>query len=630
MEISALQAFTSIIDFFFLSFSLWLGVFIVTRNYRSQVSWLAGATLWSLSVSFLNNLIVMCSPPTNENVTWWWGWSIAIAVSFWYHLSVSLLPRERAIKRKGLNSLIYILALNLIAMETYTPLIFTDKAPPIVAEGGAPHIGPLYPLFAAFLIVVPLLVIGNLCLGFRDAKSSPGRQRFKVLIWASLFALFGALYGGLTTWMAPEMPSVVSDLCLGISVLLLGYSVARWNALIEGHSVKLDFLYTSIAFGCVVGVYLVAAWLSNLLFDVPLVAFLLIIILAIITHALYDWARSYLDRRIFGGYRYRELRQNLREFSRKIPLGRELQERLGILLQVLCNTLNASNGFIALREGDGFKTVAEVEAKVDFDAGDMQILTVDELTQISPPKDILGVSRSAMIVPLHFGGHQIGVVVVGERYAGAGYSDDDYFLIEDFADIVATVVHTAQLQERSVEQIGALIGEVRRRDHQIQKQMREAIGDEPEPLRVFAESDREAIAMIEDALRHIHDFSYLGRLPLAQLRIVDSHLDVGEMETVTHVDRGKALKETLLSALNKLTPSTDRGPTPPSREWRPYLILHDSYILGKLNREVMSELDISEGTFNRTRRRALRGMTRALAEMERAAQLGARSRTIRS
>jgi hypothetical protein len=609
---------------------LWLGVFIVTRNHRSQVSWLAGAALWSLSVSFLNHLILMYSPMLDEGVTWWWGWSIAIAASFWYHLSISLLPKERAIKRQWLISVIYILALNLIAMEAYTPLIFTGKAPPIVAEGGAPQTGPLYPLFAAFVIVVPLLVLGNLCLGFRDARSAPGRLRFKVLIWASLFALFGALYGGLTTWLAPEMPSVVSDLCLGVSVLLLGYGVARWNALIEGHSVRLDFLYTSIAFGCVVGVYLVAAWISYLLFGVPLVSFLLIIVLAIITHALYDWARSYLDRRIFGSHRYRELRQNLREFSRTIPLGRELQERLGVLLQILCNTLNASNGFIALREGDSIKTVAEVGAKVDFDAGDMQILIVDELTQISPPKDILGVPRGAMIVPLHFSGHQIGVVVVGERCAGTGYSDDDYFLIEDFADIVATVVHTAQLQEKSVEQIGALLGEVRRRDHQIQEQMREAMGDEPEPMRVFAESDQEAVAMVEDVLRHIDDFSYLGRQPLAQLRIVDSHLDVGEMETVTHVDRGKALKETLLGALNKLMPSTDRGPEPPSREWRPYLILHDSYILGKLNREVMSELYISEGTFNRTRRRALRGMTRALAEMERAAQMGARSGTTRS
>jgi ABC-type multidrug transport system fused ATPase/permease subunit len=630
MEISILHVFTAIVDFFFLTFSLWLGVFIVTRNHRSQVSWLAGAALWSLSGSFLNNLILMYSPTLDEGVTWWWGWSIAIAVPFWYHLSVSLLPKERATNRQWLNSLIYIIALNLIAMAAYTPLIFTGQVHHVVAEGGVSGTGPLYPLFAAFLIVVPLLVLSNLYLGFREAKSLPSRQRFKILIWASLFALCGAIYGGLTTWLAPEMPSVVSDLFLGVSVLLLGYSVARWNALIEGHSVRLDFLYTSIAFGCVVGIYLIAAWLSNLLFGVHLVAFMLIIVLAVITHSLYDWARSYLDRRIFGGHRYRELRENLREFSRSIPSGQELQERLGALLQILCNTLNVSNGFIALYDGDVFKTVAEVGARIDLDSRDTKTLVVDEITQISPPADVLGVPNGAMIVPLHFGGYQIGVVMVGERYAGAGYSDEDLFLLEDLADIVATVVHTAMLQEKSVEQIGTLLGEVRRRDQQLQMQMREAMGDEPEPTRVLAESDVEAVAMVEDALRHIHDFSYLGRQPLAQLLIVDASLDVEERETVTHVDRGKAVKETLMSALNKLMPSTDRGPAPPSREWHPFVILHDSYLLGKLNREVMSELYISEGTFNRTRRRALRGMTRALAEMESAAQKGALGGNIKS
>jgi hypothetical protein len=562
----------------------------------------------------------------DEGVAWWWGWSIAITIPFWYHLSVSLLPSKRKIKQQWLTSLIYLLALNLVAMEAYTPLIFTGNVHQVVARGGDLQTGPLYPLFAAFLIVVPLLVLNNLRLGLRDAKSSPGRQRFKVLIWASIFALCGALTGGLSTWLALGIPIVISDLCLGISVLLLGYGVARWNALIGGHAVRLDFLYTSIAFGCVVGIYLVAAWFSNLLFGVPLVAFMLIIVLAIITHALYDWARSYLDRRILGGHRYRRLRENLRDFSRSIHSGQELQERLGFILQILCNTLHASNGFIALCEGDVFRTVAEIGTSVILNSKDTRILIVDELTRISPAEDILGLTIGSVVVPLHFGGHQIGVVVVGERYASPGYSEEDLFLLEDLADIVAAVVHTVNLREESVEQLDTLLGEVRRRDRQLQRQMREAMGNEPDVIQLIAESDVGAVALVEDALRRIHDFSYLGRQPLARLLIVESRLDVGETETITHVDRGKALKETLLAVLNKLMPSTDRGAEPPSREWHPYIILHDSYFLEKLNREVMGVLYISEGTFNRTRRRALRGMTRALAEMERAAQMGARDR----
>jgi hypothetical protein len=44
--------------------------------------------------------------------------------------------------------------------------------------------------------------------------------------------------------------------------------------------------------------------------------------------------------------------------------------------------------------------------------------------------------------------------------------------------------------------------------------------------------------------------------------------------------------------------------------------LHDAYIEDQLNRDIMSKLYISEGTFNRTRRSAIRSVTRALEEME--------------
>jgi hypothetical protein len=622
MELSFLNVFTAIVDFFFLTLSLWLGFFIVTRGNQTRVSWLAGATLWSLTGSFLINLIQLFSS-THDDMAWWWGWSIAIAASFLYHLSLSLLPRELAIKRNWLNSLIYIVALNLIAIETYTPLIFVREVNQGVGKGSVPQTGPLFPLFAGFLIIIPLLVLDNLRLGLSRTKTVPGQQRFKVLIWAGMFVLWGTIFGVLRTWLAPEISSVFSDLCFGGSVLLLGYGVARWNALIEGHSVKLDFLYTSLAFSLVVGVYLTAAWFSNMLFDVPLVAYMLVIILAIVSHSVYDWVRSYLDHRIFGSRSYRDLRENLREFSRLVHSGQELKERLGVLLQVLCNTLDVSRGFIALREGDGFIKIAEVGAIGDFGSMNLKAFDVDEITQISSLKDRPDTYTNGLIVPLHFGGHQIGVVVIGERAAGPSYSDVDLHLLEDLADIVAAVIQTAKLQEKSVEQIGSLLGEIRHQDQQILAKMKEAMGEEDDVMRVLAESDQEAIALVEDALRHLHDFSYLGHQSLAKLLIVTSYLDVGEKEPVTHVDMGKALKETLLVAINKLMPSADRGPVPPSREWHPHIILHDCYLLGKLNRDVMSDLYISEGTFNRTRRRALRGMTRTLAEMEMAVLMNA-------
>ena len=58
----------------------------------------------------------------------------------------------------------------------------------------------------------------------------------------------------------------------------------------------------------------------------------------------------------------------------------------------------------------------------------------------------------------------------------------------------------------------------------------------------------------------------------------------------------------------------------PQRSWYQYIVLYDAYVLGELNRDIMSKLYISEGTFNRTRRRAIRGVAKALQEMEQEAQ----------
>ena len=96
-------------------------------------------------------------------------------------------------------------------------------------------------------------------------------------------------------------------------------------------------------------------------------------------------------------------------------------------------------------------------------------------------------------------------------------------------------------------------------------------------------------------------------------------LDVQKGGLVTHLDRGQALQKLLISAIDKLRPP---GPEPsrPAREWHQYIILHDAYVLGELNRDIMAKLYIGEGTFNRARRRAIRGVARALGEMERQAQ----------
>jgi hypothetical protein len=84
----------------------------------------------------------------------------------------------------------------------------------------------------------------------------------------------------------------------------------------------------------------------------------------------------------------------------------------------------------------------------------------------------------------------------------------------------------------------------------------------------------------------------------------------------TFITRGKAVSNLLAKAVLKLKPEQEKPAGAPSRSWYPYLILRNAYLESVFNREIMSQLYISEGTFNRTRRAAIQSVARILEEME--------------
>jgi len=114
------------------------------------------------------------------------------------------------------------------------------------------------------------------------------------------------------------------------------------------------------------------------------------------------------------------------------------------------------------------------------------------------------------------------------------------------------------------------------------------------------------------ALRRINDFVYLASSPLSQLRAVTASVPAD----ATYIDRGKATHHVLAQAIETLRPAGQRPPHSSPREWHHYMILHEAYVMDRPNRDVMAELYISEGTFNRRRREAIAAMTRTLRESE--------------
>lgn len=136
-----------------------------------------------------------------------------------------------------------------------------------------------------------------------------------------------------------------------------------------------------------------------------------------------------------------------------------------------------------------------------------------------------------------------------------------------------------------------------------------------EGARADSKSNAEFVREVESALKRLYDLAYLCEHPLAQLPIVTARL--AQRESPNCLDRARILRNLLQETIEQLRP---HGALPsnaaiPRREWHPYLILQRAYIEGEPNYRIMNWLQIGEGTFNRTRRQALRGVANALAEI---------------
>jgi hypothetical protein len=115
----------------------------------------------------------------------------------------------------------------------------------------------------------------------------------------------------------------------------------------------------------------------------------------------------------------------------------------------------------------------------------------------------------------------------------------------------------------------------------------------------------EPVALVDQALRHLGDYAWLGESPLvARLGLA------GE----THIARGKALRHHLETAIEGLRPA---GPAPRDswpRAWQGYLVLRLAYLEDLPNREIIARLYLTESTFARLRRKAVRAVGQSLME----------------
>jgi hypothetical protein len=223
-------------------------------------------------------------------------------------------------------------------------------------------------------------------------------------------------------------------------------------------------------------------------------------------------------------------------------------------------------------------------------------LEADDIMPLEPGHFAPPLAEAALLIPLHAETEQLGALILGQPVNSAHFSQADIELLLYSSDRIADTIQNIQREAEYLDQIAALVEEIR-------------------PT-VVATPTEISVKAVEDALRNLSNYAYLGEHPLAKTKLVEAGLPPG---AVTHLDRGKAVYRVVAEAVEKLRPDGDIPADPPPREWYPYLILHSAYLEDVPNRDIMSRLYISEGTFNRTRRAALRAVTQTLEEMEIAA-----------
>lgn len=595
-----------------LTLACWLGLYLVTRNSRYLIAWLTALTLWSIAGMFLNIVLAINPPPqviaslpwlrflfpfwsgktvVSGSITWLQGWSVTPAVVFWHHVTILMLPGELTIWRWLRIMAGYFLAILAIAAQTFSPFV-------LMAESSNPlflntlRAASWYPFFAGALLVVTSATVYNLIYSIKAAQNSMIRKQLLIMAVATILAGLVGVLAIVGVALGLPIPIVLMAFLVSIPVIVIGIGVVRYSAFMQGRTSQKDFFLNMLFTGLLTVFYWVACRILVVAYQAPAAIMALIPMLAIITHTLTVPVIRMMDGLFYHG-ETRQLRSNLRTILRMAGEINGLEANLGRVLETLCGSLVASYGLIVLFDHGAPRVTATynwnkdpVDLKADF-------LLTDDVTHLDPGQWQPPLEEAALLVPLYAENEQLGALILGQPVNGLRYADEDVESLLNSTDRMEEIISISRQKEENLAQIAQLA----------------------ETQRLLSESHSTAIQVewVEDALRNLFDYAYLADTQLAGLDLVDTRLSQGQ---ITHLERGKVVHQVLLEAIEKLRPEATMPPHPPPREWYPYLILHQAYVEEVSNRDIMQRLYISEGTFNRTRRSAIRTLARVLGEME--------------
>jgi hypothetical protein len=572
---------TLFVDLIAMATTLWGAFYLFARGFPSWITLRVVMVLLVLSIFFLgayNNLFDQVVGTASLRAV-----LLILGLGTWYGLTYQLMSESGRVQLRWMQMAVYLLGgVTAISLLT-TPDAFIEE------QGNALYVAHMklgfpYILYGAFQVLVVLAILYNLLTGDRIGLTRQG----KYFLVASIFPAVAIVSGIVGLGITPQMPRIVPD-CLLLAVFLLGMSVARHQTMIERRTTIQDLPVSALT---VLGLAILYAYFA-FQWKLPLEKLGAVVAFAVLTHSFYDLVREVLERQ-----RIRHestFRRQLRQLENLSKSEAALQSRLQDGLDLLCETLAASGGFIAIRHDENFVVIATKESVSANHTLPPEVVACEDISH--PKSDLL--PNIAWIAPAFEGQTQVAVIALSHPKAKLDYSAGDLELLAEVADQVGSLISVSNLTAGRADQIRQLMAESQAQANELNSIAGEMIAA------ISANSDSEFIKTVEEALRHLSDYITLGQSSLAD------HMNI---TADSQIECGKQLNKLLIDSIESLRPAEKRPPEPLPRVWYSYAVLHDAYVEGVPNREIMARLYISEGTFNRTRRNALRGLARLLSE----------------
>lgn len=536
-------------------------------------------------------------------------------------------------QRRGLVNVGHGVGAILLLMAAFTDWIM---ARPVEVSWGmhfAP--GPLYPLFALYLMGTMGWGLFLLLRARQRLLAPPAQRRMRRLFWVLIPCIVAGLPYLMVTYLLDVLPPGLLSLIpiiahAGVSVLgvIMTYIVAYHGVLMPDRVIKQSlilYLLRGPFLGVsVVVMVLVTANVGRLLgVDTARVQLFIVIAAIVLLQIVIDKVRPLIDTWV-----YRDDREEIRWFSevnQRLLTPSDLADLLESTLAAVCEALRVEAGYLAVpgNDGNGFGVLAvfgttepadEFAARPEVCEFLHRVHRLRELNQWDLEEmETRGFHRENdhLLFPLQFRGEGESVLgflcVQGSRDVET-LTQEQKRLVEFLLDQVEVALESAQLQSGIVailRRVASNIEWVQRWSSKLKYASPLTIAEiEATP----AYDDEEFLRQVKDALDHYWGGPKLAQSPLLRLRVVQATQQISR-RTAT-----QALRQVIAEAVEMLRPEGSERDM--SHEWLLYNISKMRFLQGKRVKEIVNELYMSESDYYRKQRAAIEEVARVLAMME--------------